>query len=407
MSQHAPPTLAKLIERFLVEHLPIERGSSGRTVESYATTLRLLLNYCSSERRLSIGTLRLEDWNAATILEFLKHLEDRRGCVPRTRNQRLAALKSFFKYVGARHPTSLSLVQPVLEIPHKRQDERLVGYLTREELEAVLEAANRPGWYGQRDHAMLLTAYFSAARVSEFTGMDRADADLSSREGRIRIRGKGRKERTVVLPPRPSAILRAWEAQLAPGVVPLFPGRAGERLTRSGAADRLRRAVLRASTDCGSLNRTRVSPHVLRHSMAMHLLENGVSLAAIALFLGHESLETTNKYLVASVRLKRQTLESLPPLGLGRRRPSRREEERLIQLLESLQRTGRAPSAALLAPQGSSGPSFTNAHRGLVPSGSGHGVLYTFSRRSSGLERRTKKTADLMSLSSPRPHESA
>jgi site-specific recombinase XerD len=341
-------TLAWLIERFLVEHLPVEHGASTRTIESYATTLRLLVNYCAGERGMSIGALRLEDWNAGTILEFLKHLEQRRGNEARTRNQRLAALKSFFKYVGARQPASLQVVEQVLKIPHKRHDEPLVGFLTREELEAVLEAANTPGWYGQRDHAMLLTAYFSAARVSEFTGMDRRDADLASREGRIRIRGKGRKERTVVLPARPTAILRAWEAQLAPGVVPLFPGRAGERLTRSGAADRLRRAVLRASTDCRSLHGRRISPHVLRHSMAMHLLENGVSLPAIALYLGHESIETTNKYLVASVRLKRQTLESLPPLGPWRRRPSRREEDRLIQLLDSLQRTGRVPAGGLV-----------------------------------------------------------
>lgn len=338
-------TLAQLIERFLVEHLPIERGTSARTVESYATTLRLLVNYCSDECGMRIGELRLEAWNGTTILAFLKHLEEQRGNRAVTRNQRLAALKSFFKYVGARQPARLPVVEQVLQIPHKRHDAPLVGFLTREELEAVLDAANEPGWYGQRDHAMLLAAYFSAARVSEFVGIDRGDADFAGREGRIRIRGKGRKERTVVLPPEPTAILRAWEATLPPGVIPLFPGRAGERLTRSGAADRLRRAVLRARRNCRSLVGKRVSPHVLRHSMAMHLLENGVSLPAIALFLGHESIETTNKYLEASPRLKRQALESLPPLAPARRRPSRREDERLIRLLESLQRSGRASPA--------------------------------------------------------------
>jgi len=346
MTRHES-TLAGLIERFLIEHLPVERGASTRTVESYATTLRLLVNYCARERKMSIGALRLEDWNAAAILEFLKHLEQRRGNEPRTRNQRLAALKSFFKYVGARQPSSLHIVEQVLKIPQKRYDEPLVSCLTREEVEAVLQAANTPGWCGQRDHAMLLTAYYSAARVSEFTGMDRRDADLSGREGRIRIRGKGRKQRAVVLPARPTAVLRAWEAHLGPGVVPLFPGRAGERLTRSGAADRLSRAVLRASAQCPSLQGKRVSPHVLRHSMAMHLLESGVSLVEIALFLGHESIETTNKYLAASLRLKRKALESLPPLGPWRRRPSEKEEERLIRLLESLQRGSRVPATSV------------------------------------------------------------
>jgi site-specific recombinase XerD len=259
-------------------------------------------------------------------------------------------VKSFFKYVGARQPASLQLVDQVLKIPHKRHDEPMVRSLTPEELEAVLGAANGPGWYGQRDHAMLLTAYYSAARVSEFTGIERRDVDLAGKEARIQLRGKGRKHRAVVLPPRATAVLRAWDAQLAPGVIPLFPGRSGERITRSGAADRLRRAVERATVQCRSLRGKHVSPHVLRHSMAMHLLENGVSLVEIALFLGHESLETTNKYLVASVRLKRATLESLPPLGPWRRRPSRQEDDRLVKLLEALQRTGRVPSMTSAAP---------------------------------------------------------
>lgn len=340
MTRHEP-TLALLIERFLVEHLPVEQGASPRTVESYATTLRLLINYCVDERAMTIGALRLEDWTAATILDFLKHLEAHRGNEPRTRNQRLAAVKSFFKYVGARLPATLQLVQQILKIPHKRHDEPMVRSLGPDELEAVLSAANRPGWYGQRDHAMLVTAYYSAARVSEFTGIDRRDLDLSGREARIQLRGKGRKHRAVVLPPRATAVVRAWEAQLAAGVTPLFPNRSGERMTRSGAADRLRRAVLRAAGRCRSLRGKRVSPHVLRHSMAMHLLENGVSLVEIALFLGHESLETTNKYLTASARLKRKTLEALPKLGVSRRRPTRDEEGRLLKLLDSLQRTGR------------------------------------------------------------------
>lgn len=339
-------TLARLIERFLVEHLPVERGASPRTVASYATTLRLLINYCVDERGMCIGALRLEDWNAATLLEFLKHLEKDRDNEPRTRNQRLAALKSFFKYVGARHPASLPLVGQILKIPHKRHDEPMVRSLTPEELEAVFRAANRPGWYGQRDHAMLVTAYYSAARVSEFTGVDRRDVDLAGKEARIQIRGKGRKHRAVVLPPRATVVVRAWEAQLPPGVIPLFPGRSGERMTRSGAADRLRRAVLRATTHCHTLRGKHVSPHVLRHSMAMHLLENGVSLVEIALFLGHESLETTNKYLVASLRLKRKTLESLPPLTLLRRRPSRKQENQLMKTLDSLQRTGRVSATS-------------------------------------------------------------
>lgn len=341
-------SLPQLIEAFLVKHLVTERNASGRTVESYATTLRLLLRFSLQARRKTVADIQVGDWSSEVILAFLKDLEVSRANSPRTRNQRLAAIKSFFKYVGARDLTTLGQVQQVLAVPMKRFNERLVGYLTHEELEAVLAAANRPGWCGQRDHAMFLTTYFSAARVSEVIGIQRQDAELTGREAHIRIRGKGRKERVIVLPPGTTRILRDWADTLGPHTRAVFPTRAGEPLTRSGVADRLRRAVALAARRCPSLQGRRVSPHVLRHTMAMHLLESGRDITEIALFLGHESYQTTHKYVVASLPLKRKALESLPALGPWRRR-SRAKEEELVKLLESLQRTGRPPSEGRLA----------------------------------------------------------
>jgi site-specific recombinase XerD len=327
-------TLGRLIEGFLFEHLGRDRNLSPNTLESYKTSLRLLVAYCQTQRRIPVSELRLEDWTSGTILDFLHALEAERGNGARTRNQRLAALKAFFKYVSAREPTALSQVQAVMSIGQKRCVERLVGFLTLLELDAVLVAADRPGWQGRRDLAMLTTAYWTAARVSEFTGMRRSDAKLQGREGQILIHGKGRKERVVALPPKATALLRAWEATLRPEITALFPNRAGLQMTRSGAADRLKRAVGRAAEACPSLVDRAVSPHVLRHSMAMHMLESGISLAMISLFLGHESLETTNKYVKASVAMKRKLVESLPQLGPKQRRAEEGTDQ-LIRLLES------------------------------------------------------------------------
>lgn len=233
------------------------------------------------------------------------------------------------------------MAQRVLAIPTKRFDKKVVGYLTQEEMKAVLAATDPSTWSGRRDHAMLMTAYDTAVRVSELIGMRRADSELAPKLGTVKIHGKGRKERVVVLSPQTTAVLRRWDRDLGDGPSVLFPNRAGGTMTRSGAHARLREAVERAAETCPSLRGRRVSPHTIRHTTAMHLLQSGMNLAAIALFLGHEDVQTTHGYVEANAEMKRSTLAALPHLGRGPRTSPKQRNE-LIAFLESLQRDHRS-----------------------------------------------------------------
>jgi site-specific recombinase XerD len=335
----ASTALARLLRSYFLEHLKLERRVSDHTIASYAVTLRLLIAFCTRRRRHRFD-LQVSDLDVATILAFLRHLETERGSSALTRNARLAAVKSFFRYVAVHDAAALPIAQRVLAIPTKRFDRRLVGYLTHEEMRAVLAAPDVDTWSGRRDHAMLLTAYNTAARVSELVGMQRADADLAPALGTVKIHGKGRKERVVVLSRDATAILRRWDREL-PAAAPLFPNRAGKPMTRSGVHSRLRVAVERAAASCPSLLGRRVSPHIIRHTTAMHLLQSGLNLQAIALFLGHEDVQTTHGYIEADAEMKRTTLASLPRLARARR-CRRGEEDELVGFLESLQREHRS-----------------------------------------------------------------
>lgn len=334
----ASTPLARLIQRYFLQHLKLERQTSDNTIASYATTFRLLLAFCCRGRRtLSLG---LADLDARMILAFLHHLEAERGCSALTRNARLAAVKSFFRYVAVHEAQALPIAQRVFAIPTKRFDRKLVGYLTQDEMKAVLAATDLATWSGRRDHAMLMTAYSTGARVSELMGMLRADADLAPKLGTVKIHGKGRKERVVVLSTEATAILRRWARELGDGPAVLFPNRSGRTMTRSGAHSRLLTNVKRAMGACPSLQGRKVSPHTIRHTTAMHLLQSGMNLQAIALFLGHEDMQTTHGYVEADAEMKRKTLAALPRLGPGRR-SSQKQKDEMVAFLESLQREHR------------------------------------------------------------------
>jgi site-specific recombinase XerD len=334
--QEASTALGRLLRSWFLEHLKLERRVSDHTVASYAVTFRLLLAFCARGRRHGLD-LQLTDLDAATILAFLRHLETERGSSALTRNARLAAVKSFFRYVAVHDVAALPIAQRVLAIPTKRFDRRLVGYLTQEEMRAVLAAPDLGTWSGRRDHALLLTAYITGARVSELVGIQRADADLAPALGSVKIHGKGRKERVVVLSREATMVLRRWGRELPASTASLFPNRTGHALTRSGVHARLQAAVECAIESCPSLQGRRVSPHIIRHTTAMHLLQSGLNLPAIALFLGHEDVQTTHGYVEADAEMKRKTLASLPRLARARRR-RREEEDELVGFLESLQR---------------------------------------------------------------------
>jgi site-specific recombinase XerD len=257
-----------------------------------------------SVARRTPSALSLADIDAPFVLAFLDHLEQERGNSPRTRNLRLTAIRSFMRYASVRDPASLPVAQRVLAIPEKRFDRRVLTFLTREEVAALLDAPDRSTWSGQRDAVLLATLYNTGARVSEMTGLRIGDV-LVDRQCAVRLRGKGRKERAVPLWKSTAAMLREWLPRIDHGPdAPVFPNRHGKRMSRSGVEDRLRVALATASKTCPSLATRRISPHTMRHTTAMHLLQAGVDITVIALWLGHEDPATTHHYVEADLAMK-------------------------------------------------------------------------------------------------------
>lgn len=323
-----------LLQQFFLERLIQQRHASTRTIESYRDSFRRLLAF--AERRLGKRptALALEDLTASLVLEFLEHLEKERHNSIRSRNARLAAIHSFMHYVALKEPGALALTQSVLAIPMKRFERPLIGFLSREQLQAILEAPDPTTWSGQRDRVMLATLYNTGARISELIGM--RIADLSFQAGpAIHIRGKGRKERQVPLWPQTARQLKGWLRQYPRArEEPLFVNRSGNALTRVGVSERLKLAARAAADQYPQLAKRAIGPHLVRHSLAMHLLQSGVDITVIALWLGHESPVTTHMYLEADLQMKQRTLKALhaPNNTPVRYRPT----DRLLHFLQSL-----------------------------------------------------------------------
>jgi integrase/recombinase XerD len=297
-----------LLQDFFQRRLVAERGASAHTIASYRDTFELLLRYAEQRTGRTPSALTLDDLDAPTVLSFLDHLETERGNSPRTRNLRLTAIRSFMRHVSVRDPTSLPVAQRVLAISTKRFDRRALGYLTRMEVEALLDAPDRTTWSGQRDAAMFAVFYNTGARVSEVTRLSVGDL-LLDRASALHLCGKGRKERIVPLWKSTVAQLHAWLVRIGRSPdAPLFPNQAGQRLSRSGVEQRLRVALQQASQRCPSLAAHRISPHTLRHTTAMHLLQSGVDITVIALWLGHEDTATTHLYVEADLAMKEAAL---------------------------------------------------------------------------------------------------
>ncbi len=316
--------LARLLQAFFCQYLIQQRGVSHQTVCGYRDTFRLLLHFAEQKLDRRATDLRLADINAALVLAFLDNLESKRHNCIRSRNTRLAAIRSFMNYAAVQEPAALPGIQQVLAIPMKRFDRPVVGFLTQTEMRAILDAPDLHTWSGQRDRAILATLYNSGARVSEIIAIRRVDFESELGQA-VHLHGKGRKERVVPLWKCTSKLLRAWVLRIdADPQQPLFPNRFGQMLTRSGVESRLRRAVIDAAINCPSLRNKSVSPHVIRHTTAMHLLQAGVDLTVIALWLGHESIVTTHQYLEADLQMKEQTLAILQPPGIrtSRYKPS-------------------------------------------------------------------------------------
>jgi site-specific recombinase XerD len=326
--------LAPTLQAFFTDRLIAQRQASPRTVAAYRDTLRLLLGFAQQRTGTPPSRLDLADIDADLIAAFLSHLErDRRNGV-RTRNARLAAIHSLFRYSALRHPEHAELIAKVLAIPAKRYDRTLVSFLTPPEVDALLAAPDRTTWLGRRDHALLVLAIQTGLRVSELTGLTVVDVHL--RDGpHVRCHGKGRKERATPLTRQTVDVLRAWMRERSGSATdPIFPTRQGKPLSVDAVQWLLAKHVTTATDTCPSLRGKTVSPHVLRHTCAVNLLRAGVDIATIALWLGHSDIRATQIYLHADLAIKERALARTTPPNVapGRYRPS----DPLLAFLEAL-----------------------------------------------------------------------
>lgn len=312
--------LAPTLEAFFVQRLLAQKNASPHTIASYRDCFRLLLAFVHEQTGTRPSQLQIEDLDAATILAFLDHLERDRGVALSSRNTRLAAIHSMFRFAAFRHPEHAALIQRVLEIPNKRRTRPLVCFLTPTEVDAILASPDRSSWIGRRDHAILLIVVQTGLRVSELTGLRRQDVHLDPC-AHLRCQGKGRKERATPLTRLGVRVLRALLAERGGEPhQPAFPGQSGAPLSRDAVRRLVSRHVTAAVKHCPSLADKQVSPHTLRHTCAMRLLESGTDIATIALFLGHEQLSSTNVYLHAHLALKEQALARTTPPGTSAKR---------------------------------------------------------------------------------------
>lgn len=335
MSNRNAPSLSKLVQRFFLEHLGQHRAVSRQTVAAYRDTLRLLLGFAAQRLHRTPSAIALLDLDAPLLLAFLDYLEKERGNSVRSRNARLAAIRTFLKYAGHHDIDALATIERALAIPQKRFDRPMVGFLSRDEIRTIIEAPDPSTWAGQRDRAMFSTLYNTGARVSEMTGVRWGDVVLEGQPA-AHLHGKGRKDRSVPLWRPTASLLRSWRRRLGepPADAMLFPNRSGGHMTRSNVTQRLQRAVEVATREHPALAGRVVTPHVIRHTTAMHLLQSGVDITVIALWLGHEDTATTHMYVEADLTMKEHALMKLQPAAAA---PGRfRASDDLMRFLKAL-----------------------------------------------------------------------
>jgi integrase/recombinase XerD len=336
MTRRAQSTdFAVLLQRFFIERLIQQRNVSPRTVESYRDSFRLLLSFAQESLHKSPAALTLEDLDPTLIAGFLNHLETSRGNCIRSRNARLAAIHAFYRYVSLQQPQALRLAQQVLAIPLKRFERPLLGFLSVEEMKVLLAAPDISTWAGHRDQTMFALLYNTGARVSEMINIRVQDVQLDTSRASVRLHGKGRKQRTIPLWRETASRIRVWikEKALKPDQ-PLFLNRFGNRLTRAAVAARMALAVTAATERCPQLRGRHITCHTIRHATAMHLLQGGVDITVMALWLGHESTVTTHGYVEADLRMKEQALKAVRAPGASSARFKAKDD--LLRFLEGL-----------------------------------------------------------------------
>ena len=307
--------LAPILQAFFTDRLMTQRAATPHTIASYRDTLRLLLGYVHDQTGKQPAQLALADLDAATVGAFLAHLETGRGNSAATRNNRLAAIHSLFRYAALKAPDHMDTISRVLAIQAKRTATTIVSYLTPAELDAILDAPDRSTWHGRRDHALLVLAAQTGLRVSEITSLAISDARLGT-GAHVYCRGKGRKDRCTPLTSHTTSILAEWIAERgAPPEAPLLCTRSGTPMSADAVARLTSKYATLAATACPTLAAKKISPHTMRHTAAMNLLHAGVDITVIALWLGHESPATTRIYLHADMKLKENAIARTAPPG--------------------------------------------------------------------------------------------
>jgi integrase/recombinase XerD len=324
-----------VLQYFFAEHLALHKHASRQTIVSYRDTFRLLFQFLRQKTGKAPAALAIADLDAANLLEFLQHLECERKNQVCSRNVRLTAIRSFFHVVALRCPASLGIVTRVLAIPSKKTEHRLVGYVTREEMDALLAAPDQTTWIGRRDHALLLTMYNSGARLSEMTALRQSNLKFEVGHGYLQIHGKGRKERTIPLWPDTVRVLKRWlQEQKETAEHVLFPSVRRTPLSADAGNRILQQSAGIAAEASASLRTKHITPHMIRHGTAMALLQAGVDIAVIALYLGHESIETTHIYVEADLAMKERALAKIAPENTSLRRF--RADDNLLAFLQAL-----------------------------------------------------------------------
>jgi len=327
-------SLAPLLECFFTQRLMIQRQASHHTISSYRDTFRLFLKFTQQRLHQQPSRLDFKQIDAPLVVAFLDEQENHRGLSARSRNLRLTAIHSFFRYAAFELPTHAAQIQRVLAIPSKRFTRTLVSFFSRPEIDALLSAPDLSSWSGRRDHAFILTAVQTGLRLSEMTGLKQENLIFGT-GAHIRVIGKGRKERCIPLAKSTLAVLKNWMREPQRGDDGLlFPSAKGKLFSVHGVQYLLNKHRVTASAVCSSLKQKRVTVHRLRHTMAMDLLQAGVDRSVIALWLGHESVDTTQIYLEATLAMKEQALGKVnsPQGKLTRYKP----EDELLSFLNNL-----------------------------------------------------------------------
>jgi site-specific recombinase XerD len=326
--------LAPTLQAFFTNRLIGQKRASTHTIAAYRDTIRLLLTFAAAQTSKAPSDLDIDDLAAPLIGAFLDHLEHERGNTIRTRNARLAAVRSLFRYAALRHPEHAATIQRVLAIPTKSTDQALVTFLTDPELQALLAAPDQATWIGRRDHALILLATQTGLRASELIGLTCGDLRLGT-GAHVSCIGKGRKQRITPLTTQTVTVIRAWTRERnGQPHDPLFATSTGRKLTRDALERRLTKHATTAAATCPSLAVKTITPHVLRHTTAMRLLHAGVDTTVIALWLGHEQIQTTRIYLHADLAIKQKALDrTTPPTAKpGRYQPT----DRVLAFLDAL-----------------------------------------------------------------------